>query len=209
MEASDGTGLRVQDARQNIRKMTLARSRYLGKVWAETQDFFWIISLWIEAFERDRQLLRLQRSAFLTSPLASRPSPCVAFGAIAHPNFLLHRLQHLPARIHAEKRRDATTQSIGFCLLEESGVLQAYNITTASVYREVQAAQPASLSPASRSHAKSCTKADNFSRFHSLFRFPHLRLNNPGRAQIISIDYLTAGTLTVLRDENTQTLNMS
>ncbi len=84
-------------------------TRIWAKVCEEKRKFLLDISLWIRAFERRSGL----RDLFTCYPvLITQPSTNKS-GRVLHLkrhgicDFLLHTLQHLPARIHVEKRMHA------------------------------------------------------------------------------------------------------
>lgn len=85
-------------------------TRIWAKVCGKKQKFLLDISLWIRAFERGSSL----RGLINYFPVLITQPSIITSGQVLHLerhgicDFLLHKLQHLPARIHMEKRRHAT-----------------------------------------------------------------------------------------------------
>jgi hypothetical protein len=116
--------------------------------------------------------------------------------------FLLHRKQHLPATIRAEKRRHATGCSL-ICFIEDAAFCR-HIISPRSFSMRMQASQHASLFRRITESRRIMYKSGGFSVLFSISCFLNLHLNSQGSAQKSSMDYLTAGAGLVLRHKYTK-----
>jgi hypothetical protein len=84
-------------------------TRIWAKVCEEKQEFLLDISLWIRAFERRFGLhgLITYYPVLITQPSTTRLGRVLHLKRYGICDSFLHKLQHLPARIHVEKRRHA------------------------------------------------------------------------------------------------------
>jgi hypothetical protein len=159
----DSAGLFHRDTRQHIDESWLGDD-YWQKFGLEHSNSSGYLSSGPSVGAR-LEAFRFPHPRFFTWPLgySARLLYCI-WSEFAFPDFVLHRLQHLPATILAEKRSDAA-HGPRFLFYEEAAfgehIISPRYFTTG----EYRSRSTGSSMVASRSYAGSCTKAKGF-RFH-------------------------------------------